>query len=104
MRQRTDFVRLGLARLEARIVLDGVGVVADLQPGTGSSSPAGLTPFHGAFYFAANGTDASGQSVGRELFRLDADGSVTLVADINPGMAGSDPAGFTLFDPHGMSR
>jgi len=102
--QRTDFVRLGLARLEDRVVLDGAGVVADLQPGAGSSNPTELTQFSGSFYFTADGTDAGGQSVGRELFRLNADGTVTLVADINPGTAGSDPGDFTLFDPNGDAR
>ncbi|HZL88118.1 MAG TPA: hypothetical protein VFB96_07050, partial [Pirellulaceae bacterium] len=99
-----DFVRLGLARLEDRIVLDGAGVVADLLPGAGSSNPTGLTEFNGSYYFSADGTIASGQSVGRELFRLDADGNVTLVADINPGTNSSDPGEFALFDPNGDSR
>jgi ELWxxDGT repeat protein len=102
--RRDDFVRLGLARLEDRVVLDGAGVVTDLQPGTGSSNPTGLTEFSGSYYFSADGVNASGQSVGRELFRLNADGTVTLVADINPGTAGSDPGDFTLFDPNGADR
>ncbi|MCI0360315.1 MAG: hypothetical protein L0211_17710, partial [Planctomycetaceae bacterium] len=103
-RERTDFVRLGLARLEDRIVLDGAALVADIQPGTGSSNPSELTQFNGSYYFTADGTNASGQSVGRELFRLDADGTVTLVADINPGTAGSNPGDFRLFDSSGDPR
>jgi ELWxxDGT repeat protein len=102
--RRDDFVRLGLARLEDRVVLDGAAVVADLQPGSGSSNPAGLTEFNGSYYFTADGTNAAGQSVGRELFRLNADGTVALVADINPGTAGSNPGDFTLFDPNGSAR
>src|SRR4029453_15740735 len=101
-RERTDFVRLGLARLEDRIVLDGAALVADIQPGAGSSNPTELTQFNGAFYFTADGTNSGGQSVGRELFRLNAAG--TLVPDINPGTAGSDPGDFALFDPNGATR
>jgi len=104
VRDRTDHVRLGLARLEDRVVLDGAGLVVDLQPGSGSSNPANLTQFGGSYYFTADGVDAGGNSVGRELFRLDADGSVTLVADINAGAAGSDPSDFAVFDPNGDSR
>ncbi len=103
-RERSEFVRLGLARLEDRVVLDGAGVVADLKPGPGSSNPTELTQFNGSYYFTADGINASGQSVGRELFRLNADGTVTLVADINPGTAGADPGDFTLFDPNGTAR
>ena len=60
--------------------------------------PAELTPFNQAIYFSATGVNASGQIVGRELYRLDANGSVHLVADINPGSADSNPADFALFD------
>jgi ELWxxDGT repeat protein len=102
--RQDDFVRLGLARLEDRVVLDGAGVVADLNPGSGSSNPTNLTEFNGSYYFTAAGTNSSGQSVGRELFRLDDDGTVTLVADLNPGAAGSDPSEFALFDPSGSAR
>src|SRR5262245_11472606 len=80
-RQRAEFVRLGLARLEDRVVLNGAAVAADLQPGAGGSNPTGLTQFNGSYYFTADGTNASGQNVGRELFRLNADGTATLVAD-----------------------
>jgi autotransporter-associated beta strand protein/ELWxxDGT repeat protein len=79
-------------------------VVADLQPGAGSSNPTDLTLFNGSYYFTADGVNASGQSVGRELFRLNADGSVSLVADINAGAAGSDPGDFALFEPNGDAR
>lgn len=99
-----DYVRLGLARLEDRIVLDGAGLVVDLQPGTGSANPTHLTEFGGSYYFTADGTNAAGQSVGRELFRLDADGSVTLAADLNPGATGSDPGEFTLYNLQGSPR
>ena len=104
VRQRTELVRLGLARLEDRVVLDAAGLVADLQPGVGSSNPSEFTLFGGSYYFSADGTNASGQSIGRELFRLNADGSVTLVADINAGAGGSDPGQFALFDPNGDAR
>jgi ELWxxDGT repeat protein/autotransporter-associated beta strand protein len=93
-----DFVRLRLTRLEDRVVLDGAAVVADLNPGAAGSAPAGQVEFNGSIYFSADGTDGSGQSVGRELHRLDPDGSVTLVADINAGPADSDPSEFVLFD------
>jgi ELWxxDGT repeat protein len=104
VRERTEAVSLGLARLEDRVVLDGAGLVTDLQPGSGSSNPTDLTLFNGSYYFAADGVNASGQNVGRELFRLDADGTVTLVSDINTGTAGSDPTGFRLFDQDGDAR
>src|SRR5262245_13252523 len=103
-RQRTEYTALGLAQLEERIVLDAATVVADLKPSAGSSNPSGLTQFNGSVYFTADGVNSSGQSVGRELFKLNSDGSVSLVADINPGAAGSDPAGFTLFNPNGVAR
>src|SRR5262245_16319027 len=103
-RQRSEFAQLGLARLEDRIVLDAATVVADLKPGPTSSNPSELTQFNGSFYFTADGVNSSGQSIGRELFKLNSDGSVALVADINPGTAGSDPSGFTFFNPNGTSR
>src|SRR5688572_3846199 len=93
-----DFIRLGLTRLEDRVVLDGAAVVADLNPGTDGSAPAEQVEFNGSVYFSADGTDGSGQSVGRELYRLDPDGSVSLVADINDGEAGSDPSDFRILD------
>jgi autotransporter-associated beta strand protein/ELWxxDGT repeat protein len=93
-----DFVRLGFTRLEDRVVLDGAAPVADLNPGAASSSPAEQVEFNGSVYFSAEGTDGNGNSVGRELYRLDPDGSVTLVSDINAGAAGSDPSQFEVFD------
>ncbi|HZN35977.1 MAG TPA: hypothetical protein VFB80_19240, partial [Pirellulaceae bacterium] len=63
-----------------------------------------MTQFNGAFYFAAEGTNSSGQNVGRELFRLNADGSTELVADINPGAASSAPGDFAFFSPNGSDR
>ncbi len=96
--KRQDYVRLRLTRLEDRIVFDAAGVVVDIQPGAGSAAPAELTPFNQAIYFSATGVNSSGEFVGRELYRLDANGSVHLVADINRGSADSNPADFALFD------
>ena len=95
---KPDFERLGLVRLEERIVFDAASVVADLQPGIGGSAPADLTPFRNAVYFSADGVNTAGQHVGRELYRLDSRGNTELIADINPGPAGSDPSNFSPFN------
>lgn len=61
----------------------------DIYPGAFSSSPS-VVELNGQFYMAAdNGT------VGRELFRLNADNSLTLVADLAPGPASSNVSNLT---------
>ncbi len=92
-------LELSLVRLEDRRVLDATGVlVADLNPGDFSSSPAGFTDFNGQLYFSAEGENAAGESVGRELYRLDESGQTSLAADINHGEGSSNPEGFTEFE------
>ncbi|HEX5105358.1 MAG TPA: hypothetical protein VFV87_16180, partial [Pirellulaceae bacterium] len=87
-----------MTRLEDRIVLDGAAPVTDLNPGTDGSNPAEQVEYNGSVYFSADGIDSNGDAVGRELYRLDADGSITLVDDINAGTAGSDPSDFRILD------
>ncbi|MEX2187646.1 MAG: hypothetical protein WD875_12660, partial [Pirellulales bacterium] len=97
-RSRPDeFIRLSLTRLEERRVLDAAGLVADLMPGIFSSDPQHFTEFAGSLYFSASGRNATGEAVGQELFRLDAEGRASLVADIYAGEADSNPDGFTRF-------
>lgn len=80
-------------------MLDATGVlVADLNAGDGSSAPAGFTEFNEQLFFSAAGQDAAGESVGRELYRLDENGEASLVADINSGAGDSNPEGFTEFN------
>ena len=75
---------LQLESLEHRQCMTANPVAIDLNPGAASSSP-GVAELNGQYYVAAdNGT------VGRELFRLNADNSLTLVADIAPGAASSN--------------
>ncbi|WP_058248423.1 calcium-binding protein [Tropicibacter naphthalenivorans] len=63
-------------------LVDGVWtIVEDLDPGFWSSSPSYEFTQNGAHYFTA-----VTQDVGRELFRLDADG-LSLALDANPGSA-----------------
>ncbi len=61
----------------------------DIKPGPSSSSPSAIE-LNGQFYVAADdGTH------GRELFRVNPDNSLTLVADIAPGAASSNVSGLT---------
>jgi len=70
--------------------------VADINPGSESSSPQSLFVANGALYFSAdNGAD------GEELWRTDGT-NTELVADINPGGAPSIPWGMTATAEHLM--
>lgn len=65
--------------------------VTDINPGSGSSNPTGLTALNNQLYFsAANGTN------GIELWKYDGAGTASLVKDINPGLANGGPSGLTL--------
>jgi ELWxxDGT repeat protein len=66
-----------------------VHLLADLNPGGASSSPADFTGVGGATYFTAVGAGS-----GRELWWTDGN-SATRVADIRPGPASSDPSELT---------
>ena len=65
----------------------GTQLVADINPGTASSSPTGLVNVGGVLYFRANTATS-----GAELWRSDGTSSGTqLVADLNPGTGSSLP-------------
>ena len=66
-----------------------LGMVKDINPGSGDSFPVGLTNFNGVLYFQANdGTH------GAELWKSDGSQAGTvMVKDIVPG-PGSVPPGF----------
>jgi len=70
----------------------GTQLFVDLNPGTGSASPHGLTRYAGGLYFVADdGT------VGEELFLTDGTVAGTkLVADIYPGAESSQPDQLTV--------
>lgn len=74
-------------------------LIKDLNPGPASSSPANLTAGgSNVLYFTADDT-----THGRELWKSTANSDLTvfptsLVKDINPGAAGSDPGTLTYFD------
>jgi len=77
----------------------GAPVLIDVNTGTGSSNPAQLTEFDGKIYFAADGVDDNGDSVGRELYVLDpTTNEATLVADLQVGTGSSSPQEFTVVD------
>src|SRR5262249_25534352 len=65
----------------------GTTMVADINPGPGSSVPFDLTAFNGSLFFNADdGTN------GRELWKSDGTAAGTvLVKDINPGTGSSIP-------------
>lgn len=68
-------------------------MLADVNPGMGSSNPTGFTvASDNSVIFAATRAD-----VGTELFRLLPSGSVQLVADLNPGATNSYPSQFSVF-------
>jgi len=82
-----------------------VVLVADINPGPGSESGdypkgssepgylGGFTPYNGELYFKADAGDA----VGPELHKIDRDGNVVLVADINT-TGETDPSRFRADD------
>ena len=75
---------------------DGTTLVRDINPGTGSSTPAAtpMASLGGALYFRAN----DGVH-GAELWRTDGTaGGTVLVRDIRPGTSSSNPGGFTVFN------
>jgi len=68
-------------------------LVKDMNPGSESSFPAGLTAFGGRLYFAAD-DDTSG----RELWQTDGtEAGTTRVKDIYPGSGSSHASGLTAF-------
>jgi len=71
-----------------------IEIVGDLATGAAHANPASLFVHGEQLLFAANGSDRLGDPVGRELYRVNAGGSVSLVADINPGEGSSSPADF----------
>lgn len=72
-------------------VIDGVAsLAADLAPGVGSSSPTTAVPAPGVSSPPTFLVDGAGAS-GRELYRVVIGGAATLLKDINPGAADSDP-------------
>ena len=73
-------------RLQSRQMLTGTALVVDLNP-TGASNPDDFTPIGDVTFFVAE--DATN---GRELWKTDGTAEGTsLVADINPGSASSNP-------------
>jgi len=76
-----------------RVNPDGsVSLVADINPGTGSSNPGFFTPFLGELYFQATGVG------GNELYKVAGDGNVVQVADINLGPDDSGPQDFIEYN------
>jgi ELWxxDGT repeat protein len=71
---------------------DGVTawMLADVNPGTGSSLPSGFTAFNGDLYFSAYAP-----ATGQELHRLDGATGPVSVTDVNPGIDGPYPNQFT---------
>lgn len=76
---------------------DGTGaaeLVADIQPGSGSSQPGQLAALAGKLYFSANDG-----VLGNELWEYDPNSNeATLVADINSGSGSSSPSYLTEFE------
>ena len=66
--------------------------VADINPGSTSSSPANLTVFNGFLFFAATDPTA-----GRELWKYDGT-NVSRFAEINPGSSGSSFGASEIFN------
>ncbi|MCC6673445.1 MAG: hypothetical protein IT458_20475 [Planctomycetes bacterium] len=75
----------------------GTVLVADLNPGSASSSPSNAAVFAGRLFFSAsNGTTAPG--VGTELFVTDGTAAGTaLVKDLYPGTSSSSPQSLTVY-------
>jgi ELWxxDGT repeat protein len=72
----------------------GTAQIANLNPGTESSTPEEFTELSGSAYFSA---DDGAAAHGSELFRTDGTGpGTTIVADIRPGPTSSGPVALTL--------
>ena len=72
---------------------EGTTLIADINPGEGSSAPEGMKSFARRIYFAASSADT-----GREVWATDGTAEGTsLVRDINPGTADALPAVFVRF-------
>lgn len=73
----------------------GTNMVADINPGQGSSNPAWLTPVGGNLFFAASdGNTAADHGV--ELWKTDGTAAGTqMVVDINPGNQDGNPSHLT---------
>ncbi|MCA8995622.1 MAG: hypothetical protein KDA80_01505, partial [Planctomycetaceae bacterium] len=75
-------------------ISDGSGPsqLIDINPGSGSASPSGMTLFQGELFFSANdGTNGS------ELWKTDGTAANTVqVANLNPGSASSSPGNFAV--------
>ncbi|MBT3419577.1 MAG: hypothetical protein HN433_00150, partial [Euryarchaeota archaeon] len=68
-------------------------MVANINPGSGSSSPQYLTVFNNELYFKAY--DATN---GYELWKYDGTNAPSMVANINPGSGSSYPYDLTVFN------
>jgi ELWxxDGT repeat protein len=72
---------------------EGTTIVADINPGDGSSAPEGMKVFQDRIYFAASNT-----TTGRELWSTDGtEDGTSLVRDINPAAADALPSVFVRF-------
>jgi ELWxxDGT repeat protein len=72
---------------------EGTAMVADINPGDGSSAPDLLKAFRGRFYFAA-----STATSGREVWSSDGtEAGTSLLRDINPAAADAQPTTFVRF-------
>lgn len=78
----------GLWKIKADGSVENVGNLA-----TGDTSTSSLTVYNGELYVRAN----DGVH-GEELFKLKADGTAVLVADVNTIAQGSSPSGYTALD------
>lgn len=72
----------------------GTEIALDAILGAGSSGPSGMTEYGGELYFGAPGANNEGY----ELHAFDGVNPFRLVAEIYPGLGGSYPHEFTLFD------
>jgi ELWxxDGT repeat protein len=68
---------------------NGTPTLIDINQGPDGSSPFGFTEFNGKLYFTA-----FAEETGRELYQIGRNGTPILAADINQGIASSDPSGF----------